>query len=70
MRQPPDERRVITAAEAERMLGIQAARIRQWAHRQKLYAVSIGADGQRWYKLADVLTLAEARRAEDKIAAS
>lgn len=55
---PTDDRRVITAKEAERELGIKADRVRQWAHRRRLFAVSIGPDQQRWYKLTDVLKLA------------
>jgi hypothetical protein len=57
----PDDRRTITASEAQRTLGIKAARIRQWAHRSRLFAVSIGPDGQRWYLVADVLELAGPR---------
>jgi len=54
---PPDERRTITASEAQ-ALGIPAGTIRSWASRGELYAVSIGPDRQRWYRLADVLKLA------------
>ena len=57
----PDDRRIITATEAQRTLGIKASRVRQWAHRNRLFAVSIGPDGQRWYPLADVLELATRR---------
>jgi len=58
---PPDDRRTITATEAQQHLGIPATRIRKWASRQRLYAVSIGRDRQRWYLLADVLKLATRR---------
>lgn len=54
---PPTDRRVITATEAHRELGIPAATVRSWAHRKLIDAVSIGRDGQRWYRLADVLAL-------------
>jgi hypothetical protein len=57
----PDDRRTITASEAQRTLGIKASRIRQWAHRNRLFAVSIGPDRQRWYLVADVLELASRR---------
>ena len=59
--EPPDDRRTITAAEAERHLGIRADRIRKWASRRRLYAVSIGHDRQRWYRLDHVLELNEKR---------
>lgn len=55
---PPDDRRTITATEAQHHLGIPASRIRKWASRRKLSAVSIGPDGQRWYRLDQVLELA------------
>jgi hypothetical protein len=57
----PDDRRTITAPEAQRSLGIKASRVRQWAHRNRLLAVSIGRDGQHWYLLSDVLELASRR---------
>ena len=56
------DRRVITAREAESMLGIPASSIRAWASQQRLFAVSIDADGSRWYLLADVLALREMTR--------
>lgn len=52
------DRRTITATEAQQYLGINAARIRKWASRQRIFAVSIGPDGARWYRLEDVLELA------------
>jgi hypothetical protein len=55
---PPLDRRVITATEAEQSLGIKASRVRKWASRRRLFAVSIAPDGSRWYKLSDVLELA------------
>ena len=58
---PPDDRRTITANEAQRQLGIPATRVRKWASRRRLFAVSIGPDRQRWYLLADVLQLAARR---------
>lgn len=58
---PPDDRRTITATEAQISLGIRADRVRQWASRRRLYAVSIGPDRQRWYLLRDVLELATRR---------
>lgn len=58
---PPEDRRVITAAEAEQALGIKAATVRKWASRHRIFAVSIGDDGQRWYRLDQVLQLAERR---------
>lgn len=54
----PEDRRTITAKEAEHTLGIPASRVRKWASRQRLFAVSIGRDQQRWYLLSDVLELA------------
>lgn len=54
----PDDRRTITAAEAQRTLGIPAATVRSWARRRQIFAVSIGRDGQKWYRLDQVLTLA------------
>lgn len=59
--QPPLDRRVITAAEAHREFGIPASTIRSWAHRSRILAVSIGRDGQRWYRLADILALRSPR---------
>lgn len=58
---PPPERRTITAVEAEQTLGIPASRVRKWASRQRIFAVSIGRDGQRWYRLDQVLELADRR---------
>ena len=58
---PPDDRRTITATEAEQSLGIPASRVRKWASRRLLFAVSIGHDGQRWYRLDQVLELATRR---------
>lgn len=55
---PPDDHRTITATEAQRYLGIKADRVRKWASRRHLYAVSIGPDGSRWYRLEDILRLA------------
>ncbi|HMB78075.1 MAG TPA: helix-turn-helix domain-containing protein [Kiloniellaceae bacterium] len=52
-----DERRTITAPEAQAALGIPASTIRSWAHRGLLYAVGIGRRGVRLYRLLDVLTL-------------
>ena len=57
-----DSRRVITATEAQASLGIPASTVRSWAWRGKLHAVSIGEDGQSWYRLEDVLALASLRR--------
>lgn len=54
----PDDRRVITAKEAETYLGIPASSIRAWASTQHLYPVSIGPRGERWYPLSEVLALA------------
>lgn len=53
-----DLMRTITAAEAQRTLGIPSGTIRGWASAGKLYACAIGQDGQRWYKLGEVLELA------------
>ncbi len=53
-----DERRVITASEAEACLGVKASRVRQWACRRRLYAVAIGPKGERWYRLDEILALA------------
>lgn len=58
---PPDDRRVITATEAHRELGIPAGTVRSWASRRLIFAVSIGRDGQRWYRLADILALRHRR---------
>jgi hypothetical protein len=54
----PPERRTITAAEAQRTLGVPRGTITGWASVGRLHAVSIDADGTRWYRLADVLDLA------------
>jgi DNA-binding transcriptional MerR regulator len=53
-----NERRIITASEAERYLGIPAVTVRSWAHRGQIHAVAIARRGQRWYRLADILILA------------
>ena len=53
-----DQRRVITAKEAQAQLGIPAGSIRGWASAGRLLARSIGPDRQRWYLIADVLELA------------
>lgn len=58
---PPDDRRTITAVEAQHTLGIKATRVRQWASRRLIFAVSIGPDGQRWYRLDQILQLATRR---------
>jgi hypothetical protein len=58
---PPEDRRIITATEAEHALGIKAATVRKWASRRRLFAVSVGRDGQRWYRLDQVLELAARR---------
>jgi hypothetical protein len=57
-----DERRVITAREAQDELGVPASSIRAWASQGRLHAVSIGPDRQRWYLLSDVVELASATR--------
>lgn len=54
-------RRHITAREAQDCLGIPASTIRVWAWRGKLHAVSIDRNGERWYRLADVLELRDTR---------
>jgi len=63
---PPDDRRHITAREAEEQLGIPSGTVRAWASQRKLFAVSIARDGSRWYLLAEVLKLNESskRRAQ------
>lgn len=53
-----NERRVITAAEAEQYLGIPAATVRKWASRGRVHSVGIAHRGQRWYRLRDILDLA------------
>jgi DNA-binding transcriptional MerR regulator len=55
---PPDDRRTITATEAARTLGIPSGTVRSWASRQLIFAVAIGRDGQKWYRLDQVLALA------------
>jgi len=65
-RPPDDDRRVITALEAEEQLGIPSGSIRGWATKQQLFPVSIGRDGSSWYLLAEVLKLAEATRRRAK----
>ncbi|HEU4540318.1 MAG TPA: hypothetical protein VFR23_04250 [Jiangellaceae bacterium] len=56
-------RRHITAREAQDCLGIPAGTIRGWAKDEaKLCPVSIDANGERWYRLADVLELAATTR--------
>jgi hypothetical protein len=52
-----DERRVITAREAQQCLGIPASTIRSWVRRGKLYACSIGPRREHWFRLVDMLTL-------------
>jgi len=61
-----DERRVITAKEAEAELGIPSGTIRGWAAAGRLFARSIGPDRQRWYLLSDVLALAATTRRRTK----
>lgn len=65
---PPEDRRVITAPEAQRELGIPASSIRAWASQERLFPVSIDQRGRRWYRLADVLALRQTtnRRASHK----
>lgn len=58
----PLDRRVVTAREAQDMLGIPAGTIRGWASQGRLFAVSIGERGERWYKLTDVLALRDSTR--------
>lgn len=53
------DRRVITSREAEEQLGIPASSIRAWASQRRLFAVSIAANGERWYRLSDVVELRE-----------
>lgn len=57
-----DHRRTITAKEAAAELGIPTGTIRGWASAGRLFAVSIGPDGQRWYLLSAVLELAATTR--------
>lgn len=57
-----DDRRTITAKEAAAELGIPTGTIRGWASTRRLFAVSIGPDGQRWYLLSEVLELAATTR--------
>ena len=58
---PPPERRTVTATEAEQCIGVKAATVRKWASRRRLFAVSIDRDGQRWYRLDQVLELVARR---------
>lgn len=55
-----DERRTMTAPEAERELGVPASSIRGWASLQKLFAVGIDQRGRKLYRVSDVLALREA----------
>jgi hypothetical protein len=57
MTQTTLDRRVITAREAEQTLGIPASTIRAWASQERIHAVSIDANRERWYRLADVIEL-------------
>jgi hypothetical protein len=59
---PPDDRRRITAREAETELGVPASTIRAWASasKQRLYAIGIDLKGRKLYRLSDVLTLRDA----------
>jgi predicted site-specific integrase-resolvase len=59
----PNERRSITATEAQQHLGIPTGTTRAWAAAGKLHAVSIGKDRQRWYLLSEILKLDEHRKA-------
>lgn len=54
--------RTITAVEAEQYGIVKAGTLRGWATRELLACVGIGPDGQRWYLLERVLTLAEKHR--------
>lgn len=58
----PDERRHITAREAEMCLGIRAGTVRQWARREKLFPCSTDKHKEQWYLLKDVLDLANRPR--------
>lgn len=53
-----NERRVITASEAQTYLGIPASTVRSWARRGHIHAVSIASRARRWYLLSEVLDLA------------
>lgn len=53
-----NERRVITASEAQAYLGIPASTVRSWARRGQLHPVSIAHRARRWYLLSQVLDLA------------
>jgi hypothetical protein len=60
----PDDRRKVTAREAQTELGVPTGTIRAWASasKQRLYAVGIDTRGRKLYRLSDVLALRDATR--------
>lgn len=49
---------LVIAAEAQRLLGIAAGTIRQWARRRKLWARGLDQHGRPMYAVADLMRLA------------
>lgn len=58
----PIDRRVLTAREAQLRLGIPASSVRAWASMGRLHAVSIDRRGARWYRMLDLVELANTTR--------
>lgn len=54
---PDDDMRTITAAEAQRTLGIPIGSITAWRTTRQLLPAEITADGRRHYRLAHILAL-------------
>lgn len=58
----PDVWHLFTAAEAERTLGVPAARIRVWACRGRITLKGIDERGRAMYERADLLALHQPMR--------
>lgn len=54
---------MVSAAEAERILGIPAARVRQWAKRGHIHAAGLDQSGRPLYDLDTLKRRAEAHAA-------
>jgi hypothetical protein len=49
---------LVLAAQAQKLLGIAAAKVRQWAKRGKLFARGLDQHGRPMYAVLDILKLA------------
>jgi hypothetical protein len=58
--------RLLSAAEAERLLGIPAVRVRQWKHVGKIWAMGLDGSGRPLYRESDLIALRDRTRTRDQ----